>query len=377
MEGKRIHLSPPNLDHVEIEQLTKVVEGGWVAPVGPELETFEKQLCERLDFPHFVALNSGTAALHMALKLAGIRPGDRVGVSTFTFCASANVAIYEQAVPVFFESEKITWNLDPQLLDDFLKKSTLKALIVTHLYGMPAQIREIRSICEQHGVTLIEDAAEALGAEIEGHQVGNFAKYAALSFNGNKILTTGGGGGLRVESQEEYRRCLYLSSQAKGAHKYYSHEEVGYNYRMSNVLAGIGLGQLSKFDAFLEKKRSVYQIYRDTLSVFPGFEFLEEPAGHKSNRWLTCIVISEEVVELAPTDVIEALDKHNIEARPLWKPLHLQPVYSEATLVGSDNTAENLYTRGFCLPSGTSLSQEDQQRIIEIILDLLRSRGLL
>jgi len=369
MKTKRIYLSPPNVDQREYLSIQESLNSGWIAPVGPAIDAFEGELCNRYNKKEVVALNSGTSALHLALVLAGVGSGDEVIVSDFTFAACANVVRYQGAMPVFIDSEPETWNMDPKLLREFLssyKKPFPKAMIITHLYGMPAQIQEIKQIADTHNIVLIEDAAEALGSTYQSHQVGGFGQYGVLSFNGNKIITTSGGGALICEDREK-PRALYLATQANRGKFGYEHDEVGYNYRMSNVLAALGLAQLKKMDVFISRKREIYETYRNALDAF--FIFQDEPQGMVSNRWLTtCLLKEDKKIE----DLILFLDDRNIESRRLWKPLHLHQAYRQATYVG-DGTAERLFSRGICLPSGTGLSDSDQARVIEAILAWVQS----
>ena len=375
MAKERVYLHPPAIDDQEIDHVIDVLKSGWVSTVGSVLDHFERDLEMIHADKRVLALNSGTSALHLGLRLAGITTGDRVGVSSLTFCASANVVLYEGAIPVFFDSEGDGWNLDPVLLEEYLTKNHLKALILTHLFGMPAQIKEIRRICMENGVLLIEDAAEALGATYDDQAVGTFGAYGALSFNGNKIVTTSSGGAL-ICDEYQYEEGLKLASQAKepGTSEYH-HLALGYNYRLSNVLAGIGVAQLRKLPAYLARKQDLFQYYADHL---PGKYFqLQASSGRaKSNHWLTGIVVQETVQEeISPSEIIEVLEKANIEARHFWKPMHLQPLYQDSKVIGGGQS-EWLFKNGICLPSGAGLSQIDQDRIVSVILEFLISRGL-
>lgn len=365
MSKKRIYLSPPNVGESEINEVDKVLNSGWVAPVGKAIKDFEKDLGVYFPDKKVLALNSGTSALHLALILAGIEDGDQVVVSSFTFAACANVILYERAVPVFLDSETQTWNLDPDLLEDYLAHADPlpKAIIVTHLYGMPAQIERIVSIVAKYKVAVVEDAAEAVGSHVNGMNVGDFGDYGILSFNGNKIITTSTGGAL-VCRKEDKARGLHLATQANSGKFGYDHKEAGYNYRMSNVLAGIGVGQLKKLPEFLEKKRSIFEKYKNALSG--DFVFLNEPENHFSNRWLTTGILRRGEVE----SLIAFLDKRNIETRRLWKPLHLHEAYNSAPFHGS-GVAERLYENGICLPSGTGMTDEEQSYVIDQVLDWL------
>ncbi len=359
----RIYLSPPNVGETEKKLLAQVIDQGWVAPAGPQLELFEKELGERYPGKRVLALNSGTSALHLSLILAGVGSGDIVLVSTFTFAACANVILYQGATPVFVDSEATTWNIDPEKLEEYFRNATVppKAVIVTHLFGTPAQIDRIRSICDSYGVCLIEDAAEAVGSKLNDQPLGTYGDYGILSFNGNKIITTGGGGAL-ILPEKEYDRGLHLATQANSSSSGYDHREVGYNYRLSNVLAGVGLAQLGRLEEFLGRKRAVFNYYQENLGDI--FEFPEEPEGSFCNRWLTTPLFKN---DLSPGDLINYLSEHQIETRELWKPLHLHEAYKHHEYLG-DQVAQQIYEKGICLPSGSNLEEEDQNRIIELIL---------
>lgn len=381
MKKSSIYLSPPYVGHEERAQLLKVLEGGWIAPVGPSLDAFESALEAKFGYGKVLCLNSGTAALHLALRITGIKRGDKVVVGSFTFCAAANAVLYEGGVPVFMDSEATTWNLDPALLENYLENSPgderPKAVVLTHIYGIPARVEEISSVCRKFGVRLIEDAAEALGASANGCPAGKWGDFGVLSFNGNKIITTGGGGALVCHGQEHYDRALFLSTQAKDRAPYYAHSELGYNYRMSNVLAGIGLGQLQKLDYILKRKKEIFDFYAQHLGGSGLFEFPEEPASHRSSRWLSCFLIRKAFLSrVSPQEIVGALAGDHIEARRFWKPLHLQPLYRGSSCIGG-GISEDLFDRGVCLPSGVALSLADQERVVGVIRDLLSSRGLL
>ena len=367
MSMERIYLSPPNVDDAEAEAVQEVLSSGWVAPIGPALDVFEKQLSSYYG-RNVVALNSGTSALHLALKLAGVEANDLVITSSFTFAACANVIRYEKAIPVFLDSEETTWNLDPDLLEDFLRSSTTvpKAIIVTHLYGMPAKLQEIKAIADKYKIALIEDAAEALGSIYHNDKPGAIGHFGVVSFNGNKIITTSGGGALITDSKG-YEKGLHLATQANNGVMEYNSSEVGYNYRMSNVLAGLGTAQLNRLSSFVEKKQMIFGRYREELSAY--FDFLDEPAESKSNRWLTTGLLKS---DHSIIDFISYLEVQNIETRRLWKPLHLHSAYAQFEFVGS-GICERLFDRGICFPSGTGLSDSDQTRVIESIKQFLNT----
>ncbi|WP_462248560.1 aminotransferase class I/II-fold pyridoxal phosphate-dependent enzyme [Ekhidna sp.] len=365
MNKQRIYLSPPNISEEERELVQDALASGWIAPIGPSLEQFEKKLEGYFGGRSVLAVNSGTSALHLALILCGVEDGDGVVVSSFTFAASANIVLYERAIPIFIDSEELSWNLDPEILASYLSKAEVlpKAIIVTHLYGMPAQIDRIIEIAEEYKVKVIEDAAESLGATLNGKYVGGFGDYGIISFNGNKIITTSAGGAL-ICDDIGWERGRYLATQANSGTSSYEHKEAGYNYRMSNILAGIGLAQSAKLDLFIEKKRAIYKLYKEALGTY--FEFLDEPANSYSNRWLTSVLVKDRSRSLS--DLISYLDSNNIEARRLWKPLHLQEAYADSVFIGKGK-CEELYERGICFPSGTGLTEEQQHHVIKTIQD--------
>lgn len=356
----RIFLSKPNVDNEESLMMTQVMESGWIAPVGPHLDLFENELEKLYEHKRVLCLNSGTSSLHLALKLAGVTKGDDVIVSTFTFIASANVVMYEGARPVLIDSEEDTWNMDPALLSQYLAKvkKKPKAIIVTHLYGNAAKIQAIIDIASEYSIPIIEDAAEALGTRYAGKSVGQFGQFGILSFNGNKIITTSGGGAL-ITDEAGYKQGLHISTQANLGKQEYHHEELGYNYRLSNLLAGMGIVQLRKLEAFIRTKRSINDRYQETLSEYISFPKEEEHT--ESNKWLTVGLLKERV---EPTDIINHLERFNIESRRLWKPMHLQPLFRESPVV-NNGVSENLFKKGICLPSGTGLSNQDQEKVIQ------------
>lgn len=378
MGKERIYLSPPFISDREIHSVADTLRNGWVAPVGPELDQFEKNLEKNFGFPKVLCLQSGTSALHLAVKLAGVGRGDKVLIGTFTFIAAANAVLYEGGIPVFMDSDPHSWNLDPDLLTGFLDKQCTindlpKAVIVTHIFGRPSRIKAIKEVCHKYGVKLIEDAAEALASEYFGKYLGSWGDFGVLSFNGNKILTTGGGGGLVCQNEADYQRAKFWATQSKENTVWYSHTEIGYNYRMSNVLAGIGIAQLDRLEVILKRKKEINEFYVQNLAG-ELFEFPAEIEHAVSNHWLTTLLIKEEFIHrLTPNDLILALEKENIEARMYWKPLHTQPLFEKAEFIGEQFVAENLFKRGICLPSGVGLSTQDQGRVIECILKKVNS----
>jgi pyridoxal phosphate-dependent aminotransferase EpsN len=366
----RIYLSPPDLAGTELDMLRDAVESNWIAPLGPHVDAFEAETAARLQLPHALALSSGTAALHLALEVMGIGPGDEVWVSTLTFVASANAVRYVGATPVFVDSEIATWNMDPRLLERSLDDAKVKpkAVIVVDLYGQCADLEPIVHACRKHGVHLIEDAAEALGATYRGKPAGSFGDLAILSFNGNKIITTSGGGMLLGRRKEWIDRARYLAAQARSNARHYEHDAIGYNYRMSNLLAAVGRAQLADLDRRVAARRATNAAYRAALADLPGWSFMPEGAGQSSTFWLTCAMTS------SPRErdrVLDALEKVDIEARPVWKPMHLQPIFRGCKAIGAA-VAEQLFERGICLPSGSALSAVDRGRVITAVMESAR-----
>ncbi len=368
-EQPRVYLSSPHMGEWEQRFVQEAFDTNWVAPIGPHVNAFEEEFAALVGASHAVAVTSGTAALHLALRLSGVGEGDDVLVSTFTFCASVNPILYQQARPVFLDSETTSWNLDPNLLESVLKaraekNAVPKALVLVHLYGQSADLDAIVPLCERYGVALVEDAAEALGATYKGRTPGTFGKAGIYSFNGNKIITTSGGGMLVTEDAEMARHARKLATQARDDAPHYQHSEVGYNYRLSNVLAGVGRGQLRVLEDRVEARRENFAYYQQTLGGLPGIGFMPEAPWGRHSRWLSCITLDPDAFGATREDVRLALESANIEARPLWKPMHLQPVYApyEAHLTG---VAEALFEDGLCLPSGSNLSAEDRERVVE------------
>ena len=369
----RIYLSPPDMSAAEREALLRAFDSNWIAPLGPEVDAFERDLAARVGVADAAALSSGTAALHLALVLLEVGAGDEVWTSTLTFAATANAIRYVGATPVFIDSERETWNMDPELLSDALREAAAtgelpKAVIVVDLYGQCADYRRILAACSEYEVPVVEDAAEALGATYREEAAGSFGVISTLSFNGNKIMTTSGGGALVADDPDLVARARYLASQARKPTPHYEHDEVGYNYRLSNLLAALGRAQLGRLDQLIEARRRINQAYRQALGALEGLEFLPEAAHQRSNCWLTCVLVNEDKLGVGPEQIREHLEKHNIEARPVWKPMHLQPAYRECrTVVGA--VADDLFTRGLCLPSGSSLSDGNQRTVIDALLE--------
>lgn len=371
---KRIWLSPPHLSGSEEKYISRTLESGWIAPAGENIEAFENAVISTLGGNLFgVAVNSGTAAIHLGLIQLGVGAGDEVICQSFTFAASANPVVYCGGVPVFVDSEEDTWNMDPVLLEKAIldrKEKTgkyPKAIIPVHLYGMPAKMDEICAVAEKYGVPVLEDAAEALGSEYKGRKCGTFGEFAALSFNGNKIITTSGGGALICRTEEEATRTKFYATQARENRPYYQHEKIGYNYRMSNICAGIGRGQMEVLDAHVARRREIHALYTKSLAGTPGITVKQAPSDDfASNFWLTCILVDPEKYGMDYEVLRRKFDAANIETRPLWKPMHMQPVYADAPFYGN-GTSEKIFSQGICLPSGSSLTNEDIARVVEVL----------
>ncbi|QNG58487.1 aminotransferase class I/II-fold pyridoxal phosphate-dependent enzyme [Bacillus sp. PAMC26568] len=372
---KRIYLSPPHMSGREQKYINQAFESNWIAPLGPNVDAFEKEMADYLGAKSAVALSSGTAAIHLALKLLEVKKGDYVFCSTLTFVASANPILYEGAIPVFIDSEPDTWNMSPEALTQALidaeKRNQLpKAIIVVNLYGQSAKMDEITAICDLYAVPIIEDAAESLGSTYKGKNSGTFGKFGIFSFNGNKIITTSGGGMLISDEAELLEKARFLATQARDTAPYYEHSETGYNYRLSNILAGIGRGQLEILDDRVRSRREIFEFYKEQLSELPGVHLMPELAETKSNRWLTAITINEEEIGKNAAALIQLLEKENIEARHIWKPLHMQPLFSDVLFYPYSEkqiVSEELFNSGICLPSGSGMSREDQLIIINCI----------
>ena len=372
---KRIWLSPPHMGGNEQYYVNEAFASNWVAPLGPNVDAFEQLLREATHTNAAAALTSGTAALHLALRVLGIKPGDVVVCQSLTFAASAFPITYEKAEPVFIDSEADTWNMDPVLLKEAmtkLKKEGRKvaAIIVVHLYGMPAKMNEILEIANEFNVPVIEDAAEALGSSYYNRPCGSLGNLAILSFNGNKIITTSGGGALVGNDIAKVDEARFLSTQAKEPFPHYEHTVIGFNYRMSNIVAGIGRGQMEVLSERVAKRRANFEFYLSELSALPGVGFLTEPEGYYSNRWLTTITIDPDKSGGVNREQIRLkLDSNNIESRPLWKPMHMQPVFSNARSF-LNGISEELFSKGLCLPSGTAMTKDDLHRVCVLMKSL-------
>jgi dTDP-4-amino-4,6-dideoxygalactose transaminase len=372
----RVFLSPPDLAGTELDFLGDAVRSGWLAPLGPHVDAFEAEMAARVGVPHAVALSAGTAALHLALLVAGVQPDDEVWCSDLTFAATVNAIRYVGATPVFVDSDRATWNMNPGLLAEALDEAARRGrlprvVIAVDIYGQCAELHPIVEACHRHGVILVEDAAEALGASYRGQPAGSLGDLSVLSFNGNKIITTSGGGMLLSRREDWISRARYLATQAREPVAHYEHVEVGYNYRLSNLLAAVGRAQLGDLDRRIEARRSINARYRAALDTLPGWDFLPEAAGHRSTCWLTCATIDPDAFGSDRDSVLRALAEHDIEGRPVWKPMHLQPVFTGCRMIGGA-VSEQLFRDGICLPSGSRLAMSDQERIIDIVKGLAR-----
>ncbi|PMB51374.1 pyridoxal phosphate-dependent aminotransferase [Fischerella thermalis CCMEE 5201] len=364
-----ILLSTPHMGDRELEFVKQAFDTNWIAPVGPHIDAFEQEFCQVTGAGHAAAVSSGTAAIHLTLRLIGVERGDEVFCSTLTFAATANPIVYQGAKPVFIDSDRTSWNMNPDLLREALEQRDRlgklpKAVVLVHLYGQSADIEPILEACNQYGVPLIEDAAEALGATYKGRSPGTFGKIGIYSFNGNKIITTSGGGMLVSDEPELVAKARFLATQARDPAPHYQHSEIGYNYRLSNVLAGIGRGQLRVLNERVAARKRNFEIYASALGNLPGIEFMPEAEFGCATRWLTCLTIDPEAFGADREQVRLALAAQQIESRPVWKPLHIQPVFAECECFGGA-VAEDLFAHGLCLPSGSNLTDEDLDRVID------------
>ena len=371
--SERIFLSSPHMSEEGYEQqyVQEAFDTNWIAPLGTNVNEFEKELAEKVGIKSAAALSSGTAAIHLALKAAGVEEGDIVFCSTLTFSATANPIMYQHATPVFIDSNEKTWNMDPEALEEAFKKyPEVKAVIVVHLYGLSADMDRVMDICKKHDVALIEDAAESLGGYYKDKHTGTFGDYGIFSFNGNKIITTSGGGMLVSNNEEKVAKTRFWATQSRDQARHYQHSEIGYNYRMSNVTAGIGRGQLKVLDKRVEKKKNIYEFYKRELGHLEGIEFMPVNEWDSPNYWLSSIQLTGKV---RPLDIFEALEKENIESRPVWKPMHMQPFFERYDFVGR-GISEKLFKNGVCLPSDTKMTSEDLQRVCKVIKDIYTER---
>jgi dTDP-4-amino-4,6-dideoxygalactose transaminase len=371
--NKRIFLSAPHMGGNELTYIQEAFDANYIAPVGHNIDEFEKQIKEYTGAKYALALSSGTAAIHLALRVLGIKEGDEVMASTFTFIGSVAPILYERCTPFFIDSDTASWNLDPNLLEEELSqrarngKKQPKALIVTHLYGQCADIIRIQNICEHYGIHLIEDAAESLGATFEGRHSGTFGKLGIYSFNGNKIITTSGGGMLVSDDEALISYARHLSTQARDDAPHYEHTEYGYNYRMSNIVAGIGRGQMEVLAERIERRRKIFHLYQQELQIINGLSFMPELPSSMGNRWLSTILLPK---HLSPESVRIALEKENIESRPLWKPMHAQPLFKNAPK-RINGTSDHLFKHGLCLPSGSSIDEDEITFFVDKLKQIL------
>jgi pyridoxal phosphate-dependent aminotransferase EpsN len=409
VEKKRIYLSSPHMSGKERKYIDQAFEENWIAPLGPNVDAFENELAGCLGVAEAAVLSSGTAALHLALILFGVGRGDLVFCSTLTFAATSNPILYLGAEPVFIDSEPESWNMSPQALKRALVEAEgegrlPKAVILVNLYGQSADLDPLTDLCDHYGVPIIEDAAESLGATYKGKMSGSFGKIGILSFNGNKIITTSGGGALVSDDPEVVKKARYLATQARQPARHYEHTEAGYNYRMSNVLAGIGRGQLDVLEERVEARRAVFERYREAFKGVAGFNFMPEAGFGRSTRWLTVLTVDSALCGVSRDEIIDVLEAENIEARPVWKPMHLQPLYAGCRYYAHEanspspqpsplegegehkifqfagkgvfkgSVSDRLFELGLCLPSGSNLTLEEQARVINIIMKLIAKR---
>ncbi|NUK29885.1 aminotransferase class I/II-fold pyridoxal phosphate-dependent enzyme [Parageobacillus sp. VR-IP] len=376
----RIFLSPPHMSGNEQKYINEAFETNWIAPLGPNVDAFEKELAKYVGSKGAAAVSSGTAAIHLALRLLDVQQGDKVFCSSLTFIASANPILYQGAEPVFIDSEPDTWNMSPVALERAMEEAKKegklpKAVVVVNLYGQSAKMDEILAICDHYQVPVVEDAAESLGSTYKGKKSGTFGKFGIYSFNGNKIITTSGGGMLVSDDVEALQKARFLATQARDPAPHYQHSQVGYNYRMSNIVAGIGRAQLEVLDERVKARRAIFDRYVQALGDIEGVHFMPELEGTMSNRWLTTLTIDQKVLGVTPMDIINALAEENIEARPVWKPLHLQPVFNGVTYYPYQegwSVSDELFANGICLPSGSSMTVEDQNRVIDVIVKTIK-----
>ena len=378
----RIFLSPPHMSGREEEYIKEAFASNWVAPLGPNVTAFEKEVAAYAGVKGALAVSSGTAAIHLALRLLGVGQGDIVFCSSLTFIGSVNPVLYLGATPVFIDSEPNSWNMSPVALEKaFLWAEKAgkrpKAVIIVDLYGQSADFDSLLAICNCYGVPVVEDAAEAMGSTYKGKACGTLGKFGIYSFNGNKIITTSGGGMLLSDDTEALEKALFWATQARDRAPWYQHSEMGYNYRMSNIVAAIGRGQLTVLDERVKARREVFKRYKEALGDIPGVGFMPEASYGQANRWLTVMTLESNQTSITPMQIIEALEAENIEARPVWKPMHLQPLFAECMyFTHEDNVSisDRLFSSGVCLPSGSSLSVDDQQRVIDCVKKCLTSR---
>jgi pyridoxal phosphate-dependent aminotransferase EpsN len=378
-ENTRIYLSPPHMSGYELDYIKEAFDSNWIAPLGPHVTAFEKEICQYTGVAGAVALSSGTAAIHLALRLIGVNPGDYIFCSSLTFVGSVNPVLYQGGTPVFIDSEPESWNMSPLALkrafDSAARKGHLpKAVITVNLYGQSANMNEILAICNEYAVPVIEDAAESLGATYNHKATGTWGAFGVYSFNGNKIITTSGGGMLVSNDTKSIDKALFLATQARDPAPYYQHSEMGFNYRMSNIVAAIGRGQLRVLDERVQARRAVFERYYSELSYIEGIDFMPEASYGSCNRWLTVITLDPGIISIKPAELIAALESQNIEARHVWKPMHLQPLFNGCEYYYHDQqhgVSDRLFATGVCLPSGSSLTDTDHMRVVSCIKSCL------
>ncbi len=377
--SERIYLSPPHMGGEELKFVHEAFESNWIAPLGPQVSAFEKEVASYVGTKGALAVNSGTAAIHLGLRLLGVGSGDKVFCSTLTFIGSVNPILYLNAEPVFIDSEPESWNMSPNALkrafEDVAQNYDLpKAVIVVNIYGQSTDMDPILDICDEYGVPVLEDAAESLGAFYKGEPSGTFGKYGIFSFNGNKIITTSGGGMLVSNDTEGLEKARFWATQARDPAIYYQHSEMGYNYRMSNILAAIGRGQLRVLDDRVKRRREIFDTYKSELGSIPGVGFMPEAGFGKSNRWLTVMTLDPETIKKSPFELVDYLEEQNIESRPVWKPMHLQPLFQGKTYYTHEENrsiSDILFETGICLPSGTAMTERHLKRVIDAIREFL------
>lgn len=371
-KNKRIFLASPRMMGNERKYVRDAFKSNWIAPLGPYVNKLEDEIGKYMEMDGTCALSSGTAALHLAIKLAGVKEGDYVFCSSLTFSASANPIMYEKAIPVFIDSEPGSYNMSPVALEKAFMKYKPKAVIIVSLYGMPATMDALLKICKKYKTTVIEDAAESLGASYKGRLIGTFGKYSIISFNGNKIITTSGGGMLLTQKQEDAKKALFWATQSREKARHYEHREVGYNYRMSNISAAIGCGQFECLDKMIKIKREIFNRYVDEFRDIDEIEMCKEDEDRVSTHWLSIMKLKSDKV--TPNDIIDALEKENIESRPIWKPMHMQPVFKKYPFFNHNkkgiSVSEDLFNTGICLPSDVNMNKKEQMKVIEIIRSL-------
>jgi len=371
--NRRIYLSPPHMSGREQQYIEEAFSSNWIAPLGPHVDNFEAELASYLGVGGVAALSSGTAAIHLALLLLEVGRGDHVFCSALTFAATANPILYLGAVPVFVDSEPESWNMSPEALELALAEAERegrlpKAVILVNLFGQSADMDPLIRLCNHYDIPLIEDAAESLGATYRGRKSGSFGRFAILSFNGNKIITTSGGGALVAADPDDLHKARYLATQARQPARHYEHTEAGYNYRLSNILAAIGRGQLEVLEERVEARRAVFERYKEAFEGVRGFQFMPEPAYGRSTRWLTTLTVDQKMCGISRDDIIDALEANNIEARPIWKPMQMQPLFAGCRYYSyQGSVSERLFEMGLCLPSGSNMTEEEQARVTNVI----------